>query len=286
MLSMVVQTYWDIVDANKISKLETLDEFSDVLEVLEEMSKGTFDDYRVHGPVLKFTLLSKKRVDEIEVEEAKAELAEAEHKEEIEQQTKKDAEEGKKLMEAALDGDTSGSVQSSSTDAAETEEAKNEDTQQEGSSEASSSDQQVASGSDVEKPAHTGDGNDTDQLSVEDADKCCGDCDNCADQACDVETSEASVLPADDEAGGAADSEQYPDVEPLEKTVTDAVEREDNLEGAVVGIGGALADEQGGKVDTVPPMPEEEKDSQAAVDHETGADQTDDDGDSQEAVNA
>jgi hypothetical protein len=278
MISMVVQTYWDMVDDAKEISDEVLKEFTDVLNVLEEISKDSIDNFGVY-PVssLHFSMMSKENLDKIETEDAKKERVEAEQQEEIEQQTKKDSEEAKELMDNVLEGDTSGS--STTTDDGVTagdetvaiDKVKNEVTQLAGSS--------VASSSEVVKSS-------TDQVSTEDADACNSDCDNCDNPGCqanqsnaaaDADPDELADEPADNESGGKADSEQYPDVEPLEKTVTDAVEREDNLEGAGVGIGGALADEQGGKVDTVPPMPEEEKEYQAAVDHETGDDVSADD---------
>jgi hypothetical protein len=258
-ISMLVQDYWKLASDKLVMTATEAAEFWRELGLLEEISKGSFDSYQVYGKFPRFTLLNKKQIDLLEAEDAKTERDDANRRE--------DAEEAKKLMAAeSSDSEDSPSTTEAEPNGvrgeraneaviAETEDVPpvSESTQQEGSSEASSSDQQVASDSD-------------DQLSVEEADKCGGDCDTCETHACDDEPEREDNLEGATVGGALAtetetervaqqddDGEQYPDVEPLEQTAKEATD-----------------------APPPPPMPEEEKDSQAAVDHETGDDQADD----------
>jgi len=304
MISMVVQTYWDRVDDNKILELKLIEEFDATLLVLEEISKSNIDNFGVY-PVssLHFSLMSKENLDRLEVEAAKKERAEAERKEDEEQQGRKDEAEGKQLMEAELGSGDSTSQDSDSTDVAETEDVppvseSTESTSKDGDSENTEEEESPAipsapeaSSEKTAQPKLV-----EDQVSTEDADACDGDCDNCDNLGCqkvedscrtdeperedNLEGAEVGGIgiagsladeqggivipkdaieaaaddvdgdgqpnPADSEAGGAADSEPYPDREPLEQTIADAI----------------------------PPMPEEEKLTSPPM---PGADQEDDD---------
>jgi hypothetical protein len=272
-ISMIVQDYWKLAsDKLELSDVEAT-EFWRELKLLEAIAKGSFDSYQVYGKFPRFTLLNKVQIDQLEVAGAKAERDGANRREDAEKAKKlmdsesSDSEDSPSTTEAAetelgkqsesqsedveSSHDSDDDTKKESTDSSsETDAAKNGVTQQEGSSEASSSDQQVASDSD-------------DQLSVEEADKCGGDCDTCETHACDdgperednlegatVSGALATETETERVAQQDADGEQYPDVEPLEQTAKEAT--------------------------PPPPMPEEEKDSQAAVDHETGNDQADD----------
>lgn len=319
MISMVVQTYWDIVDSAKTVDIKVIDEFSDVMAVLNEISKGSIDNFGVYGTNFKFSLMSKDRLDEIEVEQNKKEQREAEQKEDQEQQARKDEAEGKKLMEAELG---SAETQSQDSDSLSTQsdvteaDGSDEEIFEEAAGAANGAAplalvENVDDSSSSVAPDETASTKDGDQVSTEDADACSGDCDSCVNPAC--QTNQTNVTDDPDELDNepADEDEGAPD-----QSEVDEAEREDNLEGAEVGVGdcigaavieesgdtccldcqmedqrkadddddvadcaagdvtnipGSLADEQGGN--TIPPMPEEEKDSQAAVDHETGDDQ-------------
>ncbi len=231
-LSMLVQDYWKVVSGKpEMSAAEAL-EFVNELELLEQIAKSGFDQYGVTGKLPKFTLMPKSKISLGDAEKARRERAEADRVEAEIQQIQKDADEAKELTDAEL-GESSS------------------DTSKENTDDTASSREETTS---------------SDELSAEDADACCGDCDNCADQVCTDQKNEGECSlaeePAGNESGGAADSEPYPDAEPLEQTITDA-----------------LADEQGG--DTIPPMPGEEKGVQTfRLPHE----KDDDEGDGQAAV--
>jgi hypothetical protein len=259
-ISMIVQNYWKLVsDKPELGKNETA-EFLAELELIEQIAKKGFDNYRVFGVFPKFTLLDKAKIDLLEVEDVKKERAEAEKAEEREQQARKDEAEGKNLMAAELDSGGSTSDDSDSTDAVETEDvpladesgATNGDSESAGnqpSAEETIPSAPEAASSKAPQPK--------DELSTEEADACGGDCDDCDNGACQTNQTDVTL---DTDGTGIVDDESE----------------------VVENIPGSLADEQGGT--TIPPMPEEEKDYQAAVDHETGDDQADDDGDSQAAV--
>jgi hypothetical protein len=278
MISMVIQTYWDIVDEAKEVKIEVIDEFSDVLTILKEISTSNIDDFGVY-PIsnLRFSLMSKENLDKIEVEEARKERAEAEQAEEREAQARKDEAEGKELMEKELGSEdtstentddsasseeetVSGEVplKSESTDST-LENGASENTKVEESSSAKSEDD-AAPSTTIPKLVE-------DQVSTDDADKCDGNCDDCDNPGCQSNEKEDNLEGA--EVGGESIGdkivEQSADSCCLDCDMEDQRKAEEN-------VPGSLADEQGGK-DTIPPMPEEEKDSQAAVDHETGDDQ-------------
>jgi hypothetical protein len=269
MISMVVQTYWDRIDDKKILDLKLIEEFEDVLNVLEEISKDSIDNFGVY-PVsnLHFSLMSKENLDKIEAEDAKKELAEAEQREEQEQKARADEAEGKKLMAAELGSDDSTSQDSPSTQSDETAEAGTEEL---GKQSAGDLAEQQDSHESEDTPKTGGGGSGSDEVSAEDADNCEGDCDNCDNPGCQTNQTDAIEL-ADDHAE-VEELLEGQNTEPTRSELSDEnvdvviAAREDNLEGNVPG---SLADENGGEVNDVPPMPEEEK--------------TDDDGDSQEAV--
>ena len=273
MISMVVQTYWDIVDDTKEVAVETVDQFSDVLALLNEISKSNIDNYGVY-PIsnLRFSLMSKDNLDKIEVEDAKKERAEAEQAEEQEQKAREDEAEGKKLMEAELGSDDSTSQDSPSTQSDKTaadgsEEAPLESSDGEKSPAIPSA--PVASSSKATQPKLV-----EDQVSTDDADKCDGNCDDCDNPGCQSNEKEDNLEGA--EVGGDKSVGEQMAEEPC--CLDCEMEEKRNAEETIENVPGSLADEQGGDTPakTIPPMPEEEKDSQGAVDHETGADQVDD----------
>ena len=290
MISKVVQVYWDMVDDTKTMTTDEVVEFTAELMALEQIAKDGFDLYRVHGKFPNFKLMSKEQITEIEVEEAKAERDEANRKEDAMNQQKEDEAEAKNLMDQALGSndstsDDSPSTQSTETEAAGTDEqvgtdgevfeeaagaangaviAETDDVPLESeSSKDTLKESTDATASSKEETGSLDTEDSSDQLSTEEADKCGGDCDTCETHACEI----ADEAPAD------TDPDEL-DNEPAD-TDTDG-------DGSLVGT---TIDTVGGAENTaIPPMPEEEKDSQAAVDHETGDDQTDDEGDGQAAV--
>jgi hypothetical protein len=239
--SKVVQEFWRFVSPTAEMSKTDAKIFLGYVALLEAVAKDGFDKFQVYGTFPKFTLMSKANIDAIELEDAKKERAAAAAQEEKEQQTAEDAVEAKNLMNAVLDGDTSGSVQSSSTDAAETELGEQSGSQSDDAENTDDSDDDTKeesgdSSSETEavppvKPiALIGDGNSTDQVSVEDADACVGDCDDCDNAACQAnETAEVSVETA---TGETEESLSEPRGIGMSD---DAPEREDNIAGAVVG---------------------------------------------------
>jgi hypothetical protein len=261
-ISKIIQAYWDYVDAKIDMPIEEYAEFAAELKLIEQIAGHGLDTYHVHGEFPNFTLMSKAQIDLAEIEDAKVERAEAERTEEKEQQQVSDTAEAKKLMDEALGSEEPPvSTADTSTDAAETELGESSEEQLQDVVDSSDSSDDMAEESD-----NSSSDTDDDQLSTEKADACGGDCDTCETHACgaeEVSTEAATGETVDAEADRVKqqdnDGESYPDTEPLEQTIADAK-------------------------DAIPPMPEEEKESQAAVDHETGDDSADDDGDSQEAV--
>lgn len=288
MISKVVQTYWDMADDTKVVSNEVLGEFTATLMILEEISKDSLDNFGVY-PVsrLHFSLMSKDNLDKREAEETKKEQREAEKAEEREAQARKDEAEGKQLMEAELG---SGETQSADSDSPSTQsDADVEDGTEEAPLESSDGEKSPAmpSAPEVSSEKTAQPKLVEDQVSAEDADACNGNCDTCDNAACQTNQKE----PVDETEELLEGQNAEPSRSEISEDVNAVVEVckpdddsdvADCAAGDVENIFSLLADEQGGKTDTVPPMPKEEKDYQAAVDHETGADQVDDADDTDE----
>jgi hypothetical protein len=218
LISKLIQVYWRFISGSPALTETEAAEFMAELDRLEEISRAKFETFQVAGTFPKFTLMSKAKLDAIEVEDAKEERRKASLLEETEQKTASDAVEAKNLMDQALEGDTSGSAQSSSTQSDETVEGGTELGEQ---SEEQSKEQESSDDSkDDTKEESADSSSETDDLSVEEADRCGSDCDKCTDKVCEPDAAE------DDIAAGMADEA---------KEVDDAPEREDNIAGAVVG---------------------------------------------------
>jgi hypothetical protein len=255
-ISMIFQDYWNLVRINRAGMpAAEVTKFLQELELLEQIAKNGFDKYGVSGKFPKFTLMSKKQIDLVEVEEAKKERAEADKQEEKEQTAIADKVEAKNLMDEALGSDDSTSQDSDSTDAADEDvplesESTDSTAQDGGSNDTPDSDDDTKkesddSSSEAEKSS-------IDQVSTEDADACNGDCDNCDNAACQTNQTDADADPDElAEADEANNSQQR---------YLDEAEREDNLAGGIAGE--AIDDEAIAAVEeaasTLPPMPEEE----------------------------
>jgi hypothetical protein len=121
MISKVIQVYWSVASGNKEQYTGEFDELTEKLELLEEIAKNGFDEYRVHGKYPNFRLMSKEQVAQLEVAEAQAERDEANRKEDEANQRAADADEAKNLMEQAQGSNVSTSETSPSTQSTQTE---------------------------------------------------------------------------------------------------------------------------------------------------------------------
>jgi hypothetical protein len=306
MISRVIQEYWRFVSPTAEMSNEDAKAFLDHVDLLEEISKANFQTFQVSGRFPKFTLMSKAKLDAIELADVQQEKAEANVLEEREQEH----EDRRKAALAAVDA-TWEEEQQRVKDSDDAKNAMDQDggatTQEQSAGVQASASPMIpsapaASSSKATQP-------DADDLSVEAADRCGGDCDKCTDQVCTEQKNEGECSLAeepdaveDDIAAGMADEAKEADAE-----------REDNIGGAVVGgvaeppctegengepccldcemedqrkteeadgneetdLDSDAAEEEKYPEPPAPPMPDEEKDSQAAVDHETGDDQAD-----------
>ena len=234
-ISMLVQVWWDVRDDNAVASIDQLDEFESNLKLLEDIaSKGT-SSYRMYGKFPDYQLMTLAEVDardaQIGLDAAEEAACEAAAAESIKEAVK----------DAELGGNAEGPIL--------IEPVKNED---------------ETDTSDSDRSSFTG----ADQLSVGEADACCGDCDICTDKACEDDEAgdpNAATTIMDEEFPGdnheddgddiceggytepeheadpreaqKADGEHYPDAEPLEQTAIDATAKREES--------------------AVPPMPED-----------------------------
>ncbi len=240
-ISMLVQVYWDIAAGNRDEDIMSV--FDIHLELLENIYEIGFDKYRVAGKFPQHVLMTKEDIiaednaaQVAAIEEAKQERAEDDMKQEEEQppEPRELGMQDAKALNAQVGAEVA--EEHDRIDAAK----------------------QQRKAQPVE-----------DQLSVEDADACSGDCDTCEDQVCDCDSAEG-VDGSDD--GPDDDSDNDCDTEQPKETGDDkAVDREMSPE-LVEEINDAMDDlaRRQAQADDGEPYPDKEDLEQVAKDQVAG----------------
>jgi hypothetical protein len=228
LISMLVQVYWSIADESIATDSIEYSEFDSRLERLELIVATGYDNYVIAGKSPHYMLLTEA---EIADDQTKVCLAEIEG---VKQDKLRDDEEAIQRTADEL-------VQNAVELGLDTGEDDGSDPTEEHSATGP-----IGDGAGPPEDV-TAISQDTNQLSVEDADKCLGDCDTCEpDQhaTCDgfIEEVTEIVIELDEDAADEAldelradehevarrqaqddDNEQYPDVEDLEQSAKDAI---------------------------------------------------------------